>query len=137
MIAGEFDYMRSAAFDSFLGLGKKKKNKKPKPSKEGEKKQPFLKRVGEKINNAGGVSGIGNTVDSVLGLFKKEQPGQEPASDYEIGIEKTTPSTKKQADQKMLITGAAIIGSLLLIGGLFWWMNSRKAVTISPTPQAL
>jgi hypothetical protein len=130
MIAGELENSFNN-YDLFI-FGKKDKEGKPKVSfGEG------LKKLGQKIDNAGGIEGIGRTVDNVRSLFKKSDPATAPPSDFEIGLRKenAVPQNQQEIDKKkeeedkekkLIITGVVILTGVVIVGGLLWWFTSRS-----------
>lgn len=133
MIAGELENSFNS-YDLFL-FGKKDKDGSQNKTKinlgEG------LKKLGQKIDKAGGIEGIGRTVDNVRSLFRKSDPVTAPASDFEIGLKKETSTTPTQEEEnkkkeqekktkKLIVTGALILGGVIIIGGFLWWYTNRS-----------
>ena len=125
MIAGETEAIlerlyEKQPYDNFLFFGKKK-NKKKKP-RDGR----FWKGLGEKYDKAGGLTGIGTTIDSVVGLFRKKDQRQQPTS-FELSMQE--PNYQAQ-DQSKIPMVAYVVGGLLVLGAIAWGfskMNKRKA----------
>lgn len=136
MIAGELEGELANSgyreYDHFLGIKKKDSNE-PKKTL-GER----LQNIGQKIDSAGGVEGIGRTIDNVRSFFKKPDPVQTPPSDYEIGIgQNTKPNVQAEADKKkesnLILIVALVAGGIIVIGGVIWWYTSSSR----PSPVAV
>lgn len=136
MIAGEMTTMLEREldtgeyYDNFLFFGKKKdKGKGPDDAEKKAKRKAFMQKVGQTFNQMGGAQGIGQTIDSVRGLFGKPKTDDESPSDYEIKVgdkPKPDPSPEKKVPVAVWIVAA------LAVGGLSLWLITRSKASPQP-----
>ncbi len=118
-------------YDEIFGLGKNRKNKRPKKTEEEtaaakEKRRAFFGKLGQGFQDAGGAEGILGTVTNVVSLFKGSD--DQMSSDFELSM-----GQKAESDKKSLTTGILIIGgiSVLIIGGLIYTKRKMKNTQFS------
>lgn len=124
MIAGELEHALN--YDSFI-FGKN--------SNIGQK----LQKLGQKIDKAGGLAGIGETVDNVRSLFRKSDPAPAAPSDYQISLAQPAatitnqiiPSNDKKEEEKkkkekLIIISVAVVGGIVIMGLVLWHLKKRK-----------
>jgi hypothetical protein len=126
MIAGELE--GALNYNNFLSGKSKSAPDKPKMN--------LIQKAGKAIDKAGGVEGIGRTVDSVRSLFRKSAPATAPATDYQFGLKQNDATNnlqdeqnrekQKKEKQKLIITGVLVVSGIILIGGLIWYFNKQK-----------
>ncbi len=134
MIAGELE---SALYDSYdyFQFGKNQNTKVPSTGSTRPSLGQRLGKVGKKIDEAGGMEGIGRTLDNVRTFLKPGDPASAPPADYAFGVKKPDPSTTsdtsgtdknnppKKKDNNLFMIGALVIGGIIVLGGAIWWVN--------------
>jgi hypothetical protein len=132
MIAGELE--GALGYDNFFSLKNKGTADKPKMN--------LLQKAGKAIDKAGGVEGIGRTIDSGRGLFRKSDPASAQSTDYQFGLkqeptsqnsvqEEQNKEKQRKEKEKLIITGVLIVSGIILIGGLIWYFNRQKQVQLT------
>lgn len=135
MIAGELE--DALNYSNFFG-GKSK-------GATGQPKMNLVQKAGKAIDKAGGIEGIGRTVDSVRSLFRKSDPATAQASDFQFGMkqaeaanqnslqEDANKEKQRKEKQKLIITGVIVGSGMILIGGLIWYFNKQKQQAVALT----
>jgi hypothetical protein len=120
MIPGELDAMY---YNNFFS--KKNADENPKGN--------LIQRVGKAIDKAGGVEGIGRTVDNVRTFFRRSDPATSP-SDYQFGLKQADTALldqqnkdkEKKEKERLMIIGGLVLGGIVIIGGILWYMNRQR-----------
>jgi len=133
MIAGELE---SALNDYDYFLFGKNQNMKVQSSKPRQSLGQRLDKANKKIDEAGGMEGIGRTLDNVRTFLKPGDPAAAPPTDYTIGVKKPDPAAGDsdnknnppgKKDNNLIMIGALVIGGILVLGGALWWVNRGNA----------
>ena len=116
MIVGETETLLARAtgddfqHDNFLFFGKKKR--KPTPE-EKEARRTRRKKFWNDLAQTLQTEGMDESVNNLVGAFKKSSPGSEEASDYEVGLQGQDENDK---DKKGIPTGTYVVGGAVIVG---------------------
>ena len=79
----------------------------------------------KRYKEAGGVEGIGTTASNLVSLFKGGSTATTGPSDYDFGLQPTTPG-QAPANQGSTPSGVFIVGGVVLVGAVLWGLSYRK-----------
>ena len=116
MIVGETETLLARAtgddlhHDNFLFFGKKKR--KPTPE-EKEARRTERKKFWNDLEQTLQSEGMDESVNNLVGAFKKSSRGSEKASDYKVGLQG---QDENGQDKKDLPAGTYVIGGAVIVG---------------------
>ena len=117
MIVGETETLLARAtgddfhHDNFLFFGKKKKKKQTPEEK--EVRRTRRRKFWNDLEQTLQTEGLDESVNNLVGAFKKKSPGSEEASDYEVGLQGQNENDK---DKKGISTGTYVVGGAVIVG---------------------
>lgn len=138
MIAGELE--NAFNYSEFFSNNNKGSADKPRENFI-TKIQKVGQKAGKAIDKAGGVEGIGRTVDNVRSLFRRADPATAPPSDYQFGLKQGEANQnispdeqnkekekQKKEKEKLVMISVLVVSGMILIGGVIWYLNKRNQV---------
>ncbi len=151
MIAGETELILQGrefedypfSYDDFLGIGKRKRQKRPRMSGQEREALRAKRKAGRQklwggakgvYNDLGGLAGIADSVSTVRGMFSGQ--GASPqAADYQLAVGSNGSNGERPDEKKAVPTELYVVGGLLLFGAAVWgftqWQKN-KVMAIKP-----